>query len=87
MLLSIGAMALYARYLAARMAQNAIEHAVGSVKQIYNVLAGLSAGPRTPAKPVHAAADPPAAQAAPKVQAAQPRKSTVVRPSRWPFAA
>ena len=86
MLLSIGAMALYARYLAARMAQNAIEHAVGSVKQIYNVLAGLSAGPRTPAKPVHAAR-PPSAQAAPKVQAAQPRKSTVVRPSRWPFAA
>jgi hypothetical protein len=86
MLLSIGAMALYARYLAVQMAQNAIVHAVGSVKQIYNVLAGLSAGPRTPARPVYAAR-PPSAQAAPKVQAAQPRKSTVVRASRWPFAA
>jgi hypothetical protein len=86
MLLTIGAMALYARYLAARMAQNAVEHAVGSVKQIYGALAGLSARPRAPAKPVHAARPPPT-QAPPKVKAAQPRKSTVVRASRWPFAA
>ncbi len=87
MLLSIGAMALYARYLAARMAQNAVEHAVGSVKQIFGALAGLSAGPRVPAKPVHAARQP-STPAPPKAKVAQqPRKSTVVRASRWPFAA
>jgi hypothetical protein len=86
MLLAIGAMALYARYLAARMAQTAVEHAVGSVKQIYNVLAGLSAGPRTPAKSSHAVG-PPLTQAPPRVRPNQSRKNTVVRPSRWPFAA
>jgi hypothetical protein len=86
MLLSIGAMALYARYLAVQMAQNAIVHAVDSVKHIAGALTSLRAGVRPPSKPAQAA-QPRSAQAPPKVQAAQPRKSTVVRASRWPFAA
>lgn len=86
MLVAIGAMALYARYLAARMAQNAVVHAVDSIKQIAGALRALSAGGRAPAKPSHAAR-PPSTQAPHKMQAAKPRKSTVVRPSRWPFAA
>lgn len=86
MLVAMGAMALYARYLAVRMAQNAVAHAVDSIKQIAGALRALGAGGRAPAKPSHAAR-PPATQAPSKAQAAQPRKSTVVRPSRWPFAA
>jgi hypothetical protein len=86
MLLSIGAMALYARYLAVQMAQNAIVHAVDSVKKIAGALTSLRGGVRPPSKPAQSAV-PRSAQAPPKVLAAQPRKSTVVRASRWPFAA
>ncbi|MBY0227028.1 MAG: hypothetical protein K2Q28_14585 [Hyphomicrobium sp.] len=86
MLVAMGAMALYARYLAARMAQNAVVHAVDSIKQIAGALRAFGAGGRAPAKPAHAA-PPPSTQALHKMQAAKPRKSTVVRASRWPFAA
>jgi hypothetical protein len=86
MFLMIGAMALYARYVAARMAQNAVWHAVESIKHIASALGSLSTGDRGPPKPAQVARQP-AAQPKPKVHPAPSRKSTVVRASRWPFAA
>jgi hypothetical protein len=86
MLLMIGAMALYARYVAARMAQNAVWHAVESIKHIASALGSSSNGLRMPSKPAPVARQP-AAQPKPKLHPASSRKSTVVRASRWPFAA
>jgi hypothetical protein len=93
MLLSIGAMALYARYLAAKMAQTAISQAVDSVKQIAGALGTLGAAVRAPTAKTAPARAPilPKAPAAPAQKTAsatvRPRSSTVVRASRWPFAA
>jgi hypothetical protein len=93
MLLAIGGMALYARYLAFQMAQTAISQAVDSVKQIAVALGTLGAGVRAPtAKTAPARAPiPPKAPAAQVKKTAsatvRPRSCTVVRASRWPFAA
>lgn len=97
MLLSIAAMALYARYLAAQMAQNAVVGAVESIKHIAGALKKLGGGGGAASKQ-SATKQSPAKQGAftllsvpnkpapqPKPYAAPARKNTVVRASRWPL--
>jgi hypothetical protein len=87
MLLALCAMALFARYLAIKMAQTAVVNAIDSVKQIAGALNKLGSRAGAPAKPVQSARLPLAQPPPRNVKGASPRKSTVVRASRWPFAA
>lgn len=88
MLLSVGAMALYVRYLINKAVQSAAGQVFNVAKQVAGSLAGGKAAapptgsPKATAPKPRPATKPPVPH--PKTQS---RKTTVVRPSRWPFAA
>lgn len=86
MLLSVGAMALYVRYLINKAVQSAAGQVFNVAKQVAGSLAGGKAAAPQAGSPKATA---PRLSTKPSVPHAktQSRKTTVVRPSRWPFAA
>ncbi len=90
MLLTVGAMALYVRYMMGRAVQTAVGQLLTVAKRLVSAVAGGKTGVSIPgAGP--SLSGPSIRQSSNKnplqKKTAPSRQNTIVRPSRWPFAA